>query len=322
MGTLLVGNGKMGELILKELMSDERAGAVTVCDLKYTEDHVKDGVAFTGSLDRALLNGIDRAFVATPADTHAHVLARLLENGVKKIYVEKPAVVGKAELDEVRPLAKGARLAVGYILRQSDATAETMKRFEELTAGGYRLELASVSYQKYLPATFEERAMYDLGVFDETVHVWDLIFNCLGLSANELVFSDCVPEMDPEKPDRCIAARLYYLIRTAHDQALINVDASFRCPERRREFFFTFKNSDGKRKSLLLTFDSADGTDSLDLIDGDTVTRRFEWPALVKLSRQIKQTFDFFETGERGRLASFEESETINRFFALTGLYK
>lgn len=112
----LFGLGRMGSYHAARLR--ERAGVSFV---------VVDP-ALGHELPRGLVENLDFAIIATPADTHLTVALPLLEAGVPCL-VEKPLAT---TTDEARVLAAFPRLSVGHIERYNpvlDAVAEARPRF-------------------------------------------------------------------------------------------------------------------------------------------------------------------------------------------------
>ncbi|GEM_PF-6485920 len=321
MRVLQIGNGKMGAFICKALKASPLVTTLYVCDTKYTNSYCEDGVQHIKSLEEADIPSFDCAFIATPANTHADIIERLIKNGIRNIYVEKPAVVTDDEFYRIASMMGDTKIVAGYILRQSSIMVALKQKLCDMHDEGYHMELCSVSYQKYLPADKEERAQGDLGVFEEVVHVWDLLFNFLEFKKGETVFSDSRLEFDTKKSDRVIYAQMSYLQKFDRNNALVLITSSFKSPDKRREFYFTFKNAVGERRDILLAFDCEDGLDHLTVTDIDgSVIYSEDYPSLNKLDHQFTEVFDYFTAGKKGELSVFAESLTINQLLRKVGV--
>lgn len=321
MKVLLAGYGKMGQFIFRELKKSEYADEIAICDIKFEKNYEEDGIRYYRSLAETDIPYFDCIFVATPANTHCEVLEDLITRGAKNIYVEKPAVVNTEEFNRIAAIKGDCRIVSGYILRQTECMSSLRNIMSGLYDDGFRLEVCSVTYQKFLPVSHEERAKNDIGVFEEIVHVWDLIFNYFGLRCADIVHFCSRLETDREKEGRFIFADLSYLLHSEDCNALVHITSSFKAVSKKREFQFFFKDCDGNRRNVFLSFDNADNTDRVCVTDAhDTTIYRGEYPALTKLEQQTREVFRYFETGTRKNLALFEESETINSLIERVGI--
>ena len=311
----------MGQFIARELKKSEYVDSLSICDIKFESNYIDGGVEYFKSLTDANVKNFDCVFVATPANTHCEVLEYLINSGVKNIYVEKPAVINAEEFDRISAIKGDCKIATGYILRQSESMSALRKVMSELYEEGFRLEVCSVTYQKFLPASYEERAKGDIGVFEEIVHVWDLIFNYFGLRRADIVYHGSRLEEDEEKAGRTIFADLSYLLESADCHALVHIISSFKALSKKREFQFFFKDTDGIRRNVFLSFDNADNTDRVLVTDSqDKTIYRGEYPALSKLEQQTREVFKYFESGNKKNLALFEDTSTINDLFEKAGV--
>ncbi|MDW8034705.1 MAG: Gfo/Idh/MocA family oxidoreductase [Nitrososphaerota archaeon] len=99
----IVGFGKMGLLhsIILNLLKPN--------SIKYIVDKstivrlsgklLLKGVKFLPSVEKLLEEDFDAVFVTTPTSTHYPVVKRLLEAGIRKIFVEKPPTSNSRELE-------------------------------------------------------------------------------------------------------------------------------------------------------------------------------------------------------------------------------
>jgi len=102
----VVGFGKMG-LLHSAIISLLRAGSLkAVVDknrlLCLAASKLMKNVAFFKELDEMLMKQEpDIVYVTTPTTSHFHILSKLIEHGVKYIFVEKPPTVDLKQLLEV-----------------------------------------------------------------------------------------------------------------------------------------------------------------------------------------------------------------------------
>jgi len=114
----IVGFGKMG-LLHSAILNLLRPNAV-----KFVVDKssiitlggslLVKSVRFFRSLERMLDNDVDAVYVTTPAETHYTIVHRLVDAGVKAIFIEKPPTVDFSSFMELLDDAKGKLCMVGF----------------------------------------------------------------------------------------------------------------------------------------------------------------------------------------------------------------
>lgn len=133
---------------------------------------------------------------------------------------------------------------------------------------------------------------------------------------------DSIFENDPERAERVIYAQLSYYLRFDHFNALLRLTSSFKSEERKREFFFTYKDENGNRRHIYLSFDNADGLDWLIVTEANGhILYKEEYPSLLKLDHQAAEILKYFETGEQYNLSLFEDSLTVLALLKEAGVY-
>jgi len=101
----VVGFGKMG-LLHSTIISLLGAGSLrSVVDksraLRYFAPKVMKNVSFFSGLDKMIAQEPDAVYVTTPVASHASILTRLLEQGVRNIFVEKPPTIDTEQLLQI-----------------------------------------------------------------------------------------------------------------------------------------------------------------------------------------------------------------------------
>jgi len=114
----VVGFGKMG-LLHSTILNLLRPSAVKfVVDKSRTitlgGSLLVKGVKFFRSLEKILDNDVDAVYVTTPAETHYTIVRRLVDAGVKAIFVEKPPTVNFSNFMELLDGARGKLCMVGF----------------------------------------------------------------------------------------------------------------------------------------------------------------------------------------------------------------
>lgn len=295
---------------------------LVVFDLKIQQSYEKDGVRFVGDIRGFDISEFDCTFVTKPATTHCQITEMLLNARCKNIYIEKPAVMNSEEYNKISRMKADCKIVTGYILRQSEPMFAMKCIIDKMLAEGFRMELCSVTYQKNLPNSAEERAQGDIGVFEEIVHIWDLLFNYLGFKLSECERLDSLLENDPDRTERIIYAQLSYDLRFPDFNTLLRLTSSFKAEEKKREFFFTYKDGNGNQRHIFLSFDNEDGFDWLIVTEANGhILYKEEYPSLAKLDHQVAEVLNYFKTGEQYNLSLFEDSSTVIDLLKEAGVY-
>lgn len=330
---ILVGYGKMGRLIFRELQKVVNFDRCYICDPAFPDNCRQDGkIIYIHSLNTLtpssslsssfsspppLGAGGASAFIASTAHTHHSVLRSLIALGVKNIFVEKPAVMTVEEYDDIMSIASDCRICTGYILRHSECVQRIPTIIEEQVAQGFCPHYCTVEYSKYLPVDAEPRAQHDIGVFEELPHVWDLIFNYIQRTPLDY-FRETYAKFfaDPHKADRCIEAVLEYEGSVAGHPVTVALHSSFRSPQRHRQFHFHFMKttaSGAEHRQLLIDLDRPDNTDGLQLMLGEEILCSETYQSLAKLGNELSAAAHYFLTGDTGHLALFKDELTLIR---------
>ncbi|HRH59539.1 MAG TPA: Gfo/Idh/MocA family oxidoreductase [Chitinophagaceae bacterium] len=113
---LLIGLGSIGKRHLKNLLHLNYEN-ISVVTTKQLNDEFNNCKRFQ-SLEDALQNNYDAAFICTPTSLHTQQLKILLENNVPNIYVEKPVGHSLAHIYEIQQLINETKsnVLVGYDL--------------------------------------------------------------------------------------------------------------------------------------------------------------------------------------------------------------
>ncbi len=313
MKVIQFGYGKMGQFICRELKKNDNVTEISVYDRIFDNSFVEDGVKFLSEFDEKDISSYDCAFIATPADSHCEVIEKLINNGMKKIFVEKPAVLNNREYEIIDNIRDGCTIAIGYILRQSKPIIAMKNMLSDLTAEGYYPKKIDIVYQKFLPSYLEARAQGDFGVFEETVHVWDLLLNFLGLNKYDVSLENKNLEQDPERKNRTIFAKLNYSLKSKENTVSLDILSSFKAEKRKREFMFEFVNLKGNKRNVFVSFDTPEEYDYIKITDENgNELYSDKCSSNLKLEYQMNEVFRYFKTGEKGNLALFEESKIIN----------
>lgn len=312
---LCVGFGKMGQWTYDCLKEVKGIDHIYVVDPK--ADFPPSTNKTTFLKDYNSLPPIDFAFIITPTVTHHAVLKKTLQMGIKKIFIEKPALKTEEEFADIAPLVKDSKIAVGYILRQSKALADLKKQLTSHQKEGYRLTDCHVAYMK--DKTNDPRSKNDFGIYEEVYHVWDLLFNYLELSkADKMHVSRRNVETDLTRPERHIAENIHYRLAFGDYTTNVSIVSSFKAPNRKRIFSFVLENEQKQLKKLVLSFDEADGFDKIKLFQNDKLEWSAQYPAKEKLKNQIQSLCHYFETGEQTNLHFFENSLTLQDIYKFT----
>ena len=330
MKVLQIGYGKMGTYICNTLKQNDDVTEIVVYDKKFEQEEVQEGkVKFINKSELVGYDNIDCAFVATPVVTHYEIIQTLLDRGICRIYVEKPALVSEREHRHIARKKGGPEIICGYILRQSEPMFALKRIVDTMFKEGYKMDLCSVVYQKNLPAGSEPRTLTDIGVFEEIVHVWDLLFNYLQFSQADSKILENIQEVDPGRDDRIIYANFLYQLNFKGKTdvipkpftSIVNITSSFRAKEQKREFYFHFRDDDGNRRHVYLSFDNADGYDHLIVNDATgKVLYHEEYPSLEKLQNQTNKVINYFKSGYIDDLATIVDSEYVTDGMELLAL--
>lgn len=322
MKILQIGYGEMGKFICRALKNNKMISKLVVSDSKIQQPYEKDGVRFVGDIKGFDISEFDCAFVCTPATTHYQIAEMLLDAGCKNIYMEKPAVMNMEEYNKISKMKDDCKIVSGYILRQSEPIFAMKCIINKMLAEGFRMELCSVTYQKNLPNSMNERAQGDIGVFEEIVHIWDLLFNYLEFKLGECEMLDRLLENDPDRADRIIYAQLSYYLRFPDFNALLRLTSSFKAEEKKREFFFTYKDGNGNRRHIFLSFDNKTGSDWLIVTEANGhILYKEEYRSMAKLDHEMAEVLNYFKTGEQYNLSLFEDSLTVIELLNEAGLH-
>lgn len=302
----------MGKLIIRELEQLPELGMLYVCDIAFDKDYEEEGKVFFRNINKIKELHVDAAFVAATASAHFDILKTLISFGISNIFVEKPAVLTLEEYRQIMAISDDCRIGTGYILRHADAVTSLKKLIDGISAEGFLLDICKVDYGKYLPVTAEERAWTDLGIFEETPHIWDLLFNYLGLrNADSIAVSCKEVNYEDVKPDRAIDARFIYSLCFAGVNATIDIHSSFMSIERKRCFEFVYTRNDECRR-ITTNLDCPENKDVLVMKDeNDNVIFNKEYPSLTKLRNEIAACMEFFATGYNANIALFETEDIV-----------
>lgn len=302
----------MGQLICNALKESPMVAELTVCDPKFPEAFCEDEVQYLPSSQDLYIPSFHSIFVATPAEMHYKHLTDLIQRGAKNIYVEKPAVTSLDQYEHLKSIAGNCRIVIGYILRQSETAIALRQYLQQAEEEGFYPTLCNVTYQKYMPFHSDERAKTDLGVDEELVHVYDMVFNYFGFKKAETIHVCNRIEYDSEREDRIIRARHSYLMDFHEHYVMVNIKSSFRSKDQCREFFFTLSNDKGARRTIRLSFDTPGYIDKLRITSqtGEDVFR-LDYPSLQKLNHQMNEVLDYFGNGNIQHLANLDDSKTV-----------
>lgn len=297
MNILLVGAGKMGGLICRELEQLPDIEHLYICDIAFEEDRIEGRKILFRDIENVRNSTIDVAFIASTANTHYEILRILISMGIRNIFVEKPAVMTISEYEGIMAIASDCHIVTGYILRHADSVRKTKNVIDQVLADGYHLESCDVCYEKYLPVTAEPRAMTDIGVFEETPHIWDLLFNYLGLAkADRWEPTTTVVRYEDAKPDRAVEAVLGYQFFFGCHTANLRINSSFLSAQRHRRFHFVYTNGESRRE-ISLELDNENCCDILRVSDenGDSL-HADSFPSLTKLRNEILTALSYFSS--------------------------
>lgn len=313
---LCVGFGKMGQWTYNCLKKVPAIDHIFVVEPKGDLPPSSDKTTF--QQDFEYLPKIDYAFVITPTVTHYDVLKKVLQLGVKKIFIEKPALKTEEEFQAIKPLVKDAKIAVGYILRQSKALSDLKEMITREEQNGYTLKKCHVAYMK--DKTNDPRSKNDFGIYEEVYHVWDVLFNYLNLKdkAGGITLKRRNIEADKTRPERHIAENIHYTVLCNGHETDISIVSSFKNKSRKRIFSFVMEQPEKAVKKLVLSFDGADGLDRVKTFEGDKLIEEHTYPANEKLMNQIKALCHYFETGEQSNLHFFENSLLLQDIYKFT----
>lgn len=307
--TLQIGFGKMGKYIYNVLRQSDQVSEICVCDIAFEKEYTEGNTCFVKSIDEMDLSDFDCAFIVSPATTHFDYLVRLLNAGIKNIYVEKPIVITESEYDIVDSMRKDAKIATGYILRQSSALEDALKFSKELFDEEFVVDFSAIRYQKPYSSIEAERAESDLGIFEELVHIYDLlfVFDTIGYGDVSFNLIDYHFERDPKNKDRFISANLNYECDFGYKKTFVQIMSSFKADYKKRVLFATGSNRNGELGHLYVSFDSEDGKDRAYLFSDDRGQIFFkESDSTDKLYIEIDKVFKYFDTGDPSNLEIFE----------------
>ncbi len=316
---LIIGLGKMGKLTYRHLCEVEELTHFHIIDRNKEERFDADNVTFYSSMDELPRDKkIDYAFVLTPAVTHHDMMRRSIELGIRNIFVEKPAVCTQKEMDDINKLRKNCKIVVGYILRQSGIMKNLKIVFNKMRQTGFNLKKAEITYVKDKRGSV--RNLMDIGIFEEVYHIWDMLFNCLNLKkADKIIYGPNKFEEDPLRAGRIEAGDIRYTLYSGDKRTDIAITSSFKNPVRKREFEFQFANAAGVTKKVILNFDTEDGYDKVVVLnDKNMVEYQAKEKALEKLSKQIRNIFQYFHSGNRGALHTISHSCVLQKVFDFT----
>ncbi len=316
---LIIGLGKMGKLTYRHLCAVEELKHFHIVDRNAEERFEADNVTFYSSMDELPRDKkIDYAFVLTPAVTHYDMMRQAIDLGIRNIFVEKPAVCTQKELDDINKLRKDCKIAVGYILRQSGIMKNLKIIFNKMQKQGFDLKKAEITYVKDKRGSV--RNLMDIGIFEEVYHIWDMLFNCLNLKkADRTIYGPNKFEEDPLRAGRIEAGDIRYTLYFGEKRTDVAITSSFKNPVRKREFEFQFANAEGMTKKVILNFDTEDGYDKVVVLNAKGVVEyQAKEKALEKLSKQIRNIFQYFHSGNRGVLHTIAQSSVLQRVFDLT----
>ncbi len=137
MHTLLIGTGAIGQRHLRHLRELAPNGTYTFL----RRDHVARGIDATYSprivtdLDEALDLSPDFAIVASPSAHHVDVLPKLIGANIP-LYVEKPIVISRVEVEAVHAALAGADPGVPRLSGFNFRYLPSLERLRSLIAGG------------------------------------------------------------------------------------------------------------------------------------------------------------------------------------------
>lgn len=302
----------MGKLILHELEQLPELGMLYVCDIAFDKDYEEDGKVFFRNINKVKKLHVDVAFVAATASAHFDILKTLISFGVRNIFVEKPAVLTVEEYSQIMAISADCRIVIGYILRHADSISVLKELADKAVAEGFHLDTCKVVYEKYLPVTAEERAWTDLGIFDETPHIWDLLFNYLGLkNADSMTIACRDVKYEESKPDRAIEATFIYDLSFAEKSTTVAIHSSFLSKDRKRCFEFCYSRNAEKRV-IVVDLDRPENKDVVLVKDGnDNIVFSCDYPSLTKIRNEIHASMEYFNTGRNPNIALFSTENIV-----------
>ncbi len=313
---LLIGMGKMGKLTFRHLCAVKELKHFHIVDTNTAERFEADNVTFYSDINQVPRDiKMDYAFILTPGRTHFEMMRQAINLGIKNIFVEKPAVCTPKEMQEIKKIGRDCKIVVGYILRQSGIMNGLKIISNKLRKTGYDLKQINVTYVKDIRG--EARNKTDMGVFDEAYHIWDTVFNCLGLkSADKIVYKSGKFEEDPVLSGRAEFADIRYTLHFGKKKTDVTIVSSFKSPIKKREFEFQYVHSSGATKRVVFEFDGEDGFDRVQVInDKNKIEYQNKSPSLEKLAKQIDCIMRYFNTDDKGNLHTVNESELLQNIF-------
>ncbi len=117
-------------------------------------------------------NSIDLAFIATPTSTHYEIALKMIEKGVKYLFIEKP--LANNIMDTIKLIEKieenNVALTTGYIERFNPGTYSL---FHEIVNGNLREPLTTLSRRigPYSARVRDTDVIYDLGIHEIDIHL-------------------------------------------------------------------------------------------------------------------------------------------------------
>ncbi|MEG2875694.1 MAG: hypothetical protein RR895_05465, partial [Hydrogenoanaerobacterium sp.] len=104
--------------------------------------------------------------------------------------------------------------------------------------------------------------------------------------------------------------------------ALLRLTSSFKAEEKKREFFFTYKDGNGNRRHIFLSFDNKTGSDWLIVTEANGhILYKEEYRSMAKLDHEMAEVLNYFKTGEQYNLSLFEDSLTVIDLLKEAGLH-
>lgn len=298
MEVALIGFGKMGQMINRVFDEEKQIDKVYIIDPQKESKSTPEQPIYASFDKLPATHKVSAVFIASNGHTHCAVLKQMFQAGIKNIFCEKPMCLTQKEYDEIRSvMPKDTKLIVDYILRSSPALTVFQNKVKELLNQGFQVRTCNVLYGK--DRTKDPGRFFDLGIYDELYHVWDLCFNnplfgkIKGIKPVKKIFYE-----DPTIPNRCLRARTSYLIQNKNGKkSVLNIFGSFDLPMHQRGFvFYMYKGAEKQIVSLIFDKNKEDiclHIDSQNKMDRQTFT------AHQKLPRMIQAACTYFQTGQK-----------------------
>ncbi|MBL0012842.1 MAG: Gfo/Idh/MocA family oxidoreductase [Flavobacterium sp.] len=121
MKILIVGTGSIGMRHLRNCLAIDHSTSIAV--VSRSKSHLEEfpTIKVFGTIEAAFVEQqiYDAAIIATPTSLHVENCVDLIENGIKKIYLEKPVAQNLDDVDSLVALAQAKKVAVfvGFDLR-------------------------------------------------------------------------------------------------------------------------------------------------------------------------------------------------------------